>query len=206
MDHDSLRRVVPRRAGHPALRSADVKANRSMPDMVSAPMTDDDDDDADSLLGRAHNSSVPPVSPLSAIVPACAPPRRLRRVASSPDGVRLDSAWRVVVATDTFADDSTILPEPMPDIDPSMLLMRGLDSSVSDAQSLQRWKTRNAMPSGGKRKRTRETVVSCRRCGVEDTPKWRPGPDGRRTLCNVCGLLFARRERRKYINGEDGWG
>jgi hypothetical protein len=84
----------------------------------------------------------------------------LDQVASSPDGVRLDSAWRVVVATDTFADDSTILPEPMPDIDPSMLLMRGLDSSVSDAQSLQRWKTRNAMPSGGKRKRV-SSIVSC---------------------------------------------
>ncbi|KAF9510209.1 hypothetical protein BS47DRAFT_1300438, partial [Hydnum rufescens UP504] len=37
----------------------------------------------------------------------------------------------------------------------------------------------------------------CSSCGSRDTPEWRRGPDGPRTLCNACGLrkpfLFSRR-------------
>ncbi|KAJ2114956.1 hypothetical protein IWW43_006750, partial [Coemansia sp. RSA 1935] len=29
---------------------------------------------------------------------------------------------------------------------------------------------------------------SCRSCGISETPEWRRGPDGARTLCNACGL------------------
>lgn len=205
MDHNSLQRLPRRAAGPPALKTGDTKNHRSMPDMGFPPMTDDDDD-GDSVFDPASNPSLPPTSPRSVNTPAWAPPRRLRRVVSSPDNVRPDNTWRVAVAADPSADDSTILPEPKPDIDPSMLMMRGLDRSVFDAEGLQRWKTRTATPPRGKRKRNRETAVSCVRCGSDDTPKWRPGPDGHRTLCNVCGLLFARRERMKYLNGEDSWG
>ncbi|KAJ9416454.1 hypothetical protein QL093DRAFT_2436551 [Fusarium oxysporum] len=37
---------------------------------------------------------------------------------------------------------------------------------------------------------------SCEFCHVTETPKWRSGPSGRRTLCNVCGLLYAKREEK----------
>ncbi|PCD26858.1 hypothetical protein AU210_013278 [Fusarium oxysporum f. sp. radicis-cucumerinum] len=37
---------------------------------------------------------------------------------------------------------------------------------------------------------------SCEFCHVTKTPKWRSGPSGRRTLCNVCGLLYAKREEK----------
>jgi hypothetical protein len=37
---------------------------------------------------------------------------------------------------------------------------------------------------------------SCEFCHVEETPKWREGPHGPRTLCNVCGLIYAKREER----------
>ncbi|XP_040378408.1 GATA transcription factor 3-like [Oryza brachyantha] len=30
----------------------------------------------------------------------------------------------------------------------------------------------------------------CTHCAVEDTPQWRLGPDGPRTLCNACGVRF----------------
>ncbi|KAH6686965.1 hypothetical protein F5X68DRAFT_261936 [Plectosphaerella plurivora] len=210
MDHNSLQRLPRRAAGPPALRTGDSKNSRSMPDMGLPPPATDNDDDGDSLMNPVPNPSLPPASPQSVDTPAWAPPRRLRRVVSSPDNVRPDITWRVALATDPSADDSTILPKPKPDIDPSMLMMRGLDKSVFDAEGLQRWKTRTETPKEtpprGKRKRSRETAVSCVRCGTDDTPKWRPGPDGQRTLCNVCGLLFARRERMKYLNGDDGWG
>ncbi|OHW90609.1 GATA zinc finger protein [Colletotrichum incanum] len=38
---------------------------------------------------------------------------------------------------------------------------------------------------------------SCHKCHRVDTPEWRPGPDGPSTLCNVCGLIYAKRERKK---------
>ena len=28
----------------------------------------------------------------------------------------------------------------------------------------------------------------CHNCQAENTPEWRRGPDGARTLCNACGL------------------
>lgn len=35
---------------------------------------------------------------------------------------------------------------------------------------------------------------SCHRCGRTRTPQWRNGPDGYGTLCNVCGLVFSKRQ------------
>ncbi|RLN40831.1 uncharacterized protein C2845_PM01G40750 [Panicum miliaceum] len=32
------------------------------------------------------------------------------------------------------------------------------------------------------------TRRQCRHCGTENTPQWREGPEGRRTLCNACGV------------------
>ncbi|KAJ4149895.1 hypothetical protein LMH87_010669 [Akanthomyces muscarius] len=36
----------------------------------------------------------------------------------------------------------------------------------------------------------------CHRCSRLETPQWRPGPDGPRTLCNVCGLIYTKRQQR----------
>ncbi|OAQ97801.1 hypothetical protein LLEC1_02555 [Akanthomyces lecanii] len=36
----------------------------------------------------------------------------------------------------------------------------------------------------------------CHRCSRLETPQWRPGPDGPRTLCNVCGLMYTKRQQR----------
>lgn len=32
--------------------------------------------------------------------------------------------------------------------------------------------------------------VACRNCGVTQTPQWRSGPEGPRTLCNACGVRY----------------
>jgi hypothetical protein len=34
----------------------------------------------------------------------------------------------------------------------------------------------------------------CTFCNETDTPMWRKGPEGPGTLCNVCGLIYAKRE------------
>lgn len=41
--------------------------------------------------------------------------------------------------------------------------------------------------------RQRGSRLVCRNCHCIATPKWRPGPHGPATLCNVCGLLYAKR-------------
>ncbi|WQF84521.1 Putative Zinc finger, GATA-type, Zinc finger, NHR/GATA-type [Colletotrichum destructivum] len=43
----------------------------------------------------------------------------------------------------------------------------------------------------------RRAEFSCHKCHRVETPEWRPGPDGPGTLCNVCGLIYAKRERKK---------
>ncbi|KAE9408319.1 hypothetical protein BT96DRAFT_1013411 [Gymnopus androsaceus JB14] len=32
----------------------------------------------------------------------------------------------------------------------------------------------------------------CHSCNVRETPHWREGPDGQRTLCDMCGLHYAK--------------
>ncbi|KAI0698374.1 hypothetical protein BC835DRAFT_1269062, partial [Cytidiella melzeri] len=33
---------------------------------------------------------------------------------------------------------------------------------------------------------------TCLGCGATSTPEWRRGPMGPRTLCNACGLVYAK--------------
>ncbi|KAH8893233.1 hypothetical protein GQ53DRAFT_780705 [Thozetella sp. PMI_491] len=39
----------------------------------------------------------------------------------------------------------------------------------------------------------------CHSCNRVDTPEWRRGPDGARTLCNACGLHYAKLERKRQL-------
>jgi hypothetical protein len=57
--------------------------------------------------------------------------------------------------------------------------------------------------SGGKRKRRRIVTtppkrnLQCRFCHTTETPEWRRGPDGDHTLCNACGLHYAKTLKRE---------
>ncbi len=42
--------------------------------------------------------------------------------------------------------------------------------------------------SAGSTRRTRR--MTCRNCGAHQTPQWRCGPEGPRTLCNACGVRY----------------
>ncbi|KAL4865686.1 hypothetical protein BDV12DRAFT_146157 [Aspergillus spectabilis] len=37
----------------------------------------------------------------------------------------------------------------------------------------------------------------CADCGTSDSPEWRKGPDGPKTLCNACGLRWAKKEKKR---------
>ncbi|KAI8646957.1 hypothetical protein BD408DRAFT_409502 [Parasitella parasitica] len=40
----------------------------------------------------------------------------------------------------------------------------------------------------------------CHSCNISETPEWRRGPDGARTLCNACGLHYAKLARKQQEN------
>lgn len=42
----------------------------------------------------------------------------------------------------------------------------------------------------------------CTDCGTLDSPEWRKGPNGPKTLCNACGLRWAKKEKKR--SGEPG--
>ncbi|KAJ7261808.1 hypothetical protein B0H12DRAFT_337510 [Mycena haematopus] len=57
------------------------------------------------------------------------------------------------------------------------------------------------------RKRSRATPPGkCHSCNIRETPEWRRGPDGARTLCNACGLHYAKlmRKREKEAGANGG--
>lgn len=46
--------------------------------------------------------------------------------------------------------------------------------------------TRSSKSNGGR---------VCANCGKMDSPEWRAGPTGQKTLCNACGLRWAKSQR-----------
>jgi len=62
-------------------------------------------------------------------------------------------------------------------------------------------------PKSKYRKRSRATPPGkCHSCNIRETPEWRRGPDGARTLCNACGLHYAKlmrkRDKAQGTNGD----
>ncbi|UZJ56141.1 hypothetical protein CBS101457_005461 [Exobasidium rhododendri] len=66
-----------------------------------------------------------------------------------------------------------------------------LSFSVADAPPFQKSKYR---------KRSRGAAPeNCHSCGALDTPEWRRGPEGVRTLCNACGLHYSKMVRKRKL-------
>ncbi|SPO01931.1 related to Cutinase gene palindrome-binding protein [Cephalotrichum gorgonifer] len=49
---------------------------------------------------------------------------------------------------------------------------------------------------GEKKKQKVAEENICTDCGTLESPEWRKGPQGPKTLCNACGLRWAKRERK----------
>ncbi|KAJ5136286.1 hypothetical protein N7448_004840 [Penicillium atrosanguineum] len=54
---------------------------------------------------------------------------------------------------------------------------------------------RNAQ-EGDRRKRLKGQHT-CGDCGTADSPEWRKGPNGPKTLCNACGLRWSKKEKKR---------
>ncbi|KAE8148311.1 hypothetical protein BDV25DRAFT_141933 [Aspergillus avenaceus] len=47
------------------------------------------------------------------------------------------------------------------------------------------------------RKKRQKGEYMCSDCGTSDSPEWRKGPEGPKTLCNACGLRWAKKEKKR---------
>ncbi|KAI7897257.1 uncharacterized protein EV154DRAFT_489479 [Mucor mucedo] len=67
---------------------------------------------------------------------------------------------------------------------------------IRQARNLQ-----DAKESPKYRRRNRRSMVGqkCHSCSTTETPEWRKGPDGARTLCNACGLHYSKLLRKGSI-------
>jgi len=60
---------------------------------------------------------------------------------------------------------------------------------------------------GSKEKKKKLKVADeyvCADCGTLDSPEWRKGPKGPKTLCNACGLRWAKKEKKRTGDGPQG--
>ena len=60
---------------------------------------------------------------------------------------------------------------------------------------------RDGLKKDKKRLKVADEYV-CADCGTLDSPEWRKGPKGPKTLCNACGLRWAKKEKKR--SGDDG--
>ncbi|KAH6643172.1 white collar-2 [Boeremia exigua] len=73
--------------------------------------------------------------------------------------------------------------------DASPLLIRG-DAGIAISVDRER--------GGDKKKKIKlADEYVCTDCGTLDSPEWRKGPGGPKTLCNACGLRWAKKEKKK---------
>ncbi|KAK9719087.1 hypothetical protein K7432_005036 [Basidiobolus ranarum] len=72
--------------------------------------------------------------------------------------------------------------------DEDMKYIRDKRSLLSNSKSKYQKRTRN----GSQPRR-------CHACNSTETPEWRRGPDGARTLCNACGLHYAKLNRKRTL-------
>ncbi|KAI0091129.1 hypothetical protein BDY19DRAFT_933976 [Irpex rosettiformis] len=118
------------------------------------------------------------------------------------------------VPQSSYSDDARAPKRPWEDMSREEE-MPGPSSESTAEQDMEIIRSKRATSSGANtpgqpkskyRKRSRATPPGkCHSCNIRETPEWRRGPDGARTLCNACGLHYAKLMRkREKILGADG--
>nr|POF11641.1 gata zinc finger domain-containing protein 10 [Quercus suber] len=117
----------------------------------------------------------------------------------SKSRVQLESLMRI---RDFVVDQRALYEQEAADQRQQKLL---LDQSHGDLEYLQDGgdgKTRFAGSDAKKRRGRAAPPGRCHSCNRAETPEWRRGPDGARTLCNACGLHYAKLTRKQQSSNK----
>ncbi|KAK9322202.1 hypothetical protein V1517DRAFT_308191 [Lipomyces orientalis] len=106
------------------------------------------------------------------------------------ENVRFLQAWRDAADADDLQSraNSVDIAAHRPDDEDQV------QASGSTAQTL-----RASVPPPSKKRARGIQPSRCHQCGISETPEWRRGPDGARTLCNACGLHHAKLLKKRGI-------
>lgn len=89
------------------------------------------------------------------------------------------------------AGPTFVLPQAAQELDTSRDI-----NSMSHTKRLHKSRRASGDMSSSRKRKSSIVHAACYECHRTETPQWRPGPDGPNTLCNVCGLLYAKRQVR----------
>ncbi|KAM0209391.1 hypothetical protein ACHAQI_006437 [Fusarium lateritium] len=78
----------------------------------------------------------------------------------------------------------------------SVRSIRSRSTRISTRETYEALTWRNRLTQQPKSPGQQQPTPCCTSCFTKETPKWREGPFGSHTLCNVCGLLYAKRQAR----------
>ncbi|QRV89328.1 GATA type zinc finger [Ceratobasidium sp. AG-Ba] len=150
-----------------------------------------------------------PVPTIPAAASPARPPKRPwedaedvpQRIASSPPAERPSPGSSSSPPRVTFAQEAHMH---VFDGVPERVVPMDDDARAVAARDMEDIRARRAAGQGagqGKikyKKRSRaQPPGKCHSCEIVDTPEWRRGPDGQRTLCNACGLHYAKLVRKR---------
>ncbi|KAG9097680.1 hypothetical protein FRC06_007302 [Ceratobasidium sp. 370] len=165
------------------------------------------------ILEDYRRASYPaPAAPAPPPAPVARPPKRpwedaddeqaTRRVAASPPadrsspGSSSSPAPRVPTAQEVHMHVFDGIPERIAPMDDSAKAV-----AARDMEDIRARRAAGQAAAQGKvkyKKRSRASPPGhCHSCEILDTPEWRRGPDGQRTLCNACGLHYAKLVRKR---------
>ncbi|KAH3761842.1 hypothetical protein Pelo_6328 [Pelomyxa schiedti] len=137
----------------------------------------------------------PPLSRLNSYPPAC-----VATGMGSPETVEL-LASPASNSNRSFCTPSPMTPTPPPPVGSASLLEYPPPPQDPAANTLPPQshfdKVRNPHKPIHRRRPAHmdKTKLFCHLCGRKNTPEWRKGPDGPATLCNACGLQWAKKQR-----------
>jgi transcription elongation factor Elf1 len=66
----------------------------------------------------------------------------------------------------------------------------GIEIIPSRLQTMKETGAWTAKPRTKKKKPELALEFLCKECGTTDSPEWRKGPQGSKTLCNACGCEY----------------
>lgn len=98
-----------------------------------------------------------------------------------------------ITSSDQPTSNSTLSPNPSQNVSFSSPSSSGNTSISPKSQAIRRGKRRTGNIND---------KPYCHHCGANETPEWRRGPDGARTLCNACGLYHSKMKRKNKLEQE----